>query len=61
MTEEEKKKLGRPFSEKPKTKTMSFMSDDETNDILEEYIAKKKVSKSVAIRTGIHKLKDELK
>ncbi|AGY45097.2 CopG family transcriptional regulator [Lactococcus cremoris] len=40
---------------------MSFMSDDETNDILEEYIAKKKVSKSVAIRTGIHKLKDELK
>lgn len=57
MTEEEKKKLGRPFSEKPKVTALSIKLDKETQDILNDYTKKEKVSKSEAVRRGIHKLK----
>jgi len=57
LTEEEKKKLGRPFSEKPKVTSLSIKLDKETQDILNDYTEKEKVSKSEAVRRGIHKLK----
>jgi Ribbon-helix-helix protein, copG family. len=56
MTEEEKKRMGRPPVEKPK-KTTSFKLDVSDIEHLEKYSKQENISKSEAVRRGISKLK----
>lgn len=56
-----KKKIGRPKSENPKSTPVQIRLDKVTSEILDSYTRQEKVTKSEAIRRGIHRLKDDIK
>ena len=51
------KKMGRPFSENPKSTKITLRIDKNDTEILDNYCGKKKISRSDGIREGIHRLK----
>lgn len=53
------KKRGRP-TDNPKTNAFNVRLDEESNEILIEYIEKYGVSKAEVVRRGIKKLSEDL-
>jgi len=54
------KKMGRP-TDNPKKERMTVRLDAECSEILENYCEQENVDKGIAVRTGIKKLKDDIK
>jgi predicted DNA-binding protein len=49
-------KMGRPKADNPKTIKYSIRLDEETEEKLRQYCAKKNITRGEAIRQGIHLL-----
>lgn len=58
MTEQEKRRVGRP-TDAPKGKPITVRFTDEESIILDGYAAEKCISKAEAIRHGVQKLKEK--
>ena len=54
-------RIGRPKSDNPKDTRITIRLDKEDCKILERYCEQEQVDKAKAIRTGIKKLRDDLK
>lgn len=54
------KKMGRPTNE-PKPYQIVTRIDENTKNILDTYCEQNKVSRNQGVRTGIQKLKDDIK
>ena len=54
-------RTGRPKSENPKNNRITVRLDKQHTEILEAYCKEKNVEKAEAIRTGILKLKSDIK
>jgi len=52
--------MGRP-TDNPKKERMTVRLDAECSEILENYCEQENVDKGIAVRTGIKKLKDDIK
>ncbi len=59
MTEQEKKKMGRPVIGKPKISQFIVRVDEDDASIVENYAKEKGISKTEAVRHGIRKLKEK--
>ncbi|KOP68472.1 CopG family transcriptional regulator [Bacillus sp. FJAT-18019] len=54
------KKIGRPLSDKPKSRTIEIRVDEETMSKLDASAEKLKTTRSAIVRKGIEKVYDEL-
>ena len=54
----DKKKMGRPFSDNPKSTKLAIRINAEETKTLDDYCKKNKVSRSDGVREGIRRLKD---
>lgn len=54
-----KRKVGRPFSENPKSTRITIRLDKKHNDIIEKYSKKQKISKTESVRRGIERLEEK--
>lgn len=61
LTEEEKRRIGRPLEGKPKNRQTTVRYTEDEAEILDEYEKQEKVSRTTAIRHGIHELKNKIK
>ena len=55
----DKKKIGRPFSDNPKSVKLTVRIDNSEAETLDDYCARKEISRAVGVREAIRDLKQK--